>query len=187
MLAIYKTTGRSSSSWVKWLASPWSIHAMTGTDSKGSGVVNWMLKFVLIKVQGLEICSAKYGNFRSKAIMTSSNGNIFRFTGPLCGEFTDQRWIPLTKGQWREALMFSLICALNKWLNKQSWGWWFETPSRSLWRHCNGDCRLVMTPYTYTIVAFYWHGLTLIPAWISNHMPSKVWGEIFIYSITSTV
>ena len=27
---------------------------------------------------------------------------------------------------------------LNKRLsNKQSWGWWFETPSRSLWRHGN--------------------------------------------------
>ena len=26
----------------------------------------------------------------------------------------------------------------NKWLSKQSWGWRFETPSRSLWRHCNG-------------------------------------------------
>ena len=26
---------------------------------------------------------------------------------------------------------------LNKWLSKQSWGWWFETPSRSLWRHYN--------------------------------------------------
>ena len=25
---------------------------------------------------------------------------------------------------------------------------------------------------------FYYHGLTLIPAWISNHLPSKVWGEI---------
>ena len=25
---------------------------------------------------------------------------------------------------------------------------------------------------------FYLHGLTLIPAWISNHMPGKVWGEI---------
>ena len=25
---------------------------------------------------------------------------------------------------------------------------------------------------------FYWHGVTLIPRWISNHMPSKVWGEI---------
>ena len=42
------------------------------------------------------------------------------------------------KGQWREALMFSLICAWKKRLSKQSWGWWFETPSRSLWRHCNG-------------------------------------------------
>ena len=26
---------------------------------------------------------------------------------------------------------------LNKRLSKQSWGWWFETPSCSLWRHCN--------------------------------------------------
>ena len=26
---------------------------------------------------------------------------------------------------------------LNKWLSKQGWGWWFEMPSRSLWRHCN--------------------------------------------------
>ena len=25
---------------------------------------------------------------------------------------------------------------------------------------------------------FYQHGLTLIPAWISNHMPCKVWDEI---------
>ena len=43
----------------------------------------------------------------------------------------------LHKGQWRGALMFSLFCALNKPLSKQSWGWWFETPSRSLWRHRN--------------------------------------------------
>ena len=26
---------------------------------------------------------------------------------------------------------------LNKQLTKQSWGWWFETLSSSLWRHCN--------------------------------------------------
>ena len=26
---------------------------------------------------------------------------------------------------------------LNKRLSKQSRGWWFETPLRSLWRHCN--------------------------------------------------
>ena len=27
---------------------------------------------------------------------------------------------------------------LNKRLSKQSWGWWFETLSCPLWRHCNG-------------------------------------------------
>ena len=26
---------------------------------------------------------------------------------------------------------------LNKRLSRQSWGWWLETPSRPLWRHCN--------------------------------------------------
>ena len=26
---------------------------------------------------------------------------------------------------------------LNKRLSKQLWRWWFETPSRSLWRHCS--------------------------------------------------
>ena len=31
---------------------------------------------------------------------------------------------------------------LNKWLSKQSWDWSSETPSRSLWRHCNGRSRL---------------------------------------------
>ena len=28
---------------------------------------------------------------------------------------------------------------LNKQLSKQWWGWWFETPSSSLWRQCNGE------------------------------------------------
>ena len=30
-----------------------------------------------------------------------------------------------------------LIWALNKQMSKQSWCWWYETPSRSLWRQCN--------------------------------------------------
>ena len=41
------------------------------------------------------------------------------------------------KGQWRGALMFSLTRALNIRLSKQLWDWWFLTPSRSLWSHCN--------------------------------------------------
>ena len=68
--------------------------------------------------------------------MTSSNGNIFRVTGYLCGEYTGQRWIPPQRTVTRGFDVFFDL-RLNKRLSKQSWGWWFETPSRSLWRHCN--------------------------------------------------
>ena len=49
---------------------------------------------------------------------------------PVNGEFPSQR--PVT-------LSFDVFCdlRLNKQLSKQSWGWWFETPLRPLWRHCN--------------------------------------------------
>ena len=64
-------------------------------------------------------------------MMTSSNGNIVRVTGHLCGEFTGPRWIPHTKASDAE-----LWCLLwSKRLSKQSWGWWFETLSHSLRRH----------------------------------------------------
>ena len=69
-------------------------------------------------------------------MMTSSNGNIFRVTGHLCGEFTGDRWIPRTKTSDASFDVF-FDRRLNKQLNKQSWGWWFETPSHPLWRHRN--------------------------------------------------
>ena len=48
-------------------------------------------------------------------MVTSSNGNIFRVTGHLCGEFTGHRWCG--------ALMFSLICArINHWVNNREAG-----------------------------------------------------------------
>ena len=50
------------------------------------------------------------------------------------------RWLvnPSHKGQWRRALMFSLICArTNTEISKPWKRRWFETPSRSLCRHCN--------------------------------------------------
>ena len=63
--------------------------------------------------------------------MTSSNGNIFRVTGHLCGEFTDRRWIPPTTASDAE------LWCLNERLSIQWWGWWFETPSGPLWHHSN--------------------------------------------------
>ena len=45
-------------------------------------------------------------NERVQHMMMSSNGNIFRVTGHLCGEFTDPRWIPLTKARDEELWCF---------------------------------------------------------------------------------
>ena len=81
---------------------------------------------------------------------TSSNGNMFRVTGfcagnspatagnspatagnsPVTGDFSSH--IPVTRSF---DVFFDL--RLNRQLSKQSRRRWFETPSRSLWRHCN--------------------------------------------------
>ena len=44
------------------------------------------------------------------SMTTSSNGNIFRVTGHLCGEFTGHRWIPRTKASDAE-LWYVLLSA----------------------------------------------------------------------------
>ena len=87
-----------------------------------TGSVLWCMSFVL-----------------DRSMMTSSNGNIFHIIGPLCGEFPSQR--PVT-----QSFDVFIDLRLNKRLRKQPWSWWFETPSCSLWRHCNdhrdsGDVR----------------------------------------------
>ena len=71
-------------------------------------------------------------------MMTSSNGNIFRVTGPLCGEFTGPGEFPTQRPVTRSFDDFFDL-RLNKPLSKQPWGWWFETLSRSLWRHRNAN------------------------------------------------
>ena len=60
------------------------------------------------------------------ALLALCAGNL-----PVPGEFPSQR--PVT----RNFDIFFELCP-NKRLSKQWWGWWFETQSHSLWRHCNG-------------------------------------------------
>ena len=69
-------------------------------------------------------------------MMASSNGNILSVTGlcagnsPVTDEFPSER--PVTRSF---DVFFDM--RLNKRLSKQPWRQWFETPSCSLWRHCN--------------------------------------------------
>ena len=59
-------------------------------------------------------------------MMTSSNGNIFRVTGPLCGEFAGHRWIPLTKASDAEIGCFVWSAP---WIN----GWVYRIAMLVIW------------------------------------------------------
>ena len=62
---------------------------------------------------------------------------------------------------------------LNKWLSKQSWGWWFETQLCSLWRHCNDTNNLrsrygVSTESTLEKNNTVWHGDAYMRQWFES-------------------
>ena len=65
------------------------------------------------------LCSSLDDRVPHHHMMTSSNGNIFRVTGPLCGNPVNSSH----KGEWRGALVFSLICfSINGWINNREAG-----------------------------------------------------------------
>ena len=60
------------------------------------------------------------------------------------------------------------ILRLNKRLSKQSWGWWFETPSRPFWRHSNGSMwhlNFLLMNVALVIVARFWEKLAVRLFW----------------------
>ena len=84
-------------------------------------------------------------------MMTSSNGNIFRVTVPLCGDFTGPGEFPTRRPvTWSFDVFFDL--RLNKRLSKQTWGWWFETlayASANVHR-IGGKCFILKIPVSNT-------------------------------------
>ena len=76
------------------------------------------------------------------------------------------------KGQWRGALMFTLICArINGWVNNREAG--------DLRRYCTHyDVIVMKIPILNPTHPFTNLLLSLIPAWIRIHIHRKVWHEI---------
>ena len=104
---------------------------LTTTDTTHSNLwLSW--EFVMCSEtnrwnQHLLLCknitySSQSANSRLYGIMmTSSNGNIFRVTGHLCGEFTGYRWIPRTKAS--DAGLWCFLCVrINNWINSREVG-----------------------------------------------------------------
>ena len=82
---------------------------------------------------------------------------------PVSGEFPAQR--PVT---WSFDVFFD-VCP-NKRLSKQSWGWWFETPSGSLWRHSNDNS----TPLYFVSLGFrYFKAICSWRCWVPGDVCSQ--------------
>ena len=81
---------------------------------------------------------------------------------PVPGEFPAQR--PVTRS-------FDVYFDLRpkKRLSKQSWGWWFETPSHSLWRHRND--------------LMIWHGVILFDASLVLNFCFNDIHRMLVYSV----
>ena len=101
-------------------------------------------------------------------MMTSSNGNLFRSTGPLCEEFTSHRWIPCTKASDAEIWCFSLICT---WLN----GWVNNSEAGDLRCHrANYDVTVMVLDCRF-MVSFTWDYYTLHSSLRFYNRPHNIW------------
>ena len=119
-------------------------------------------------------------------MMTSSNGNIFRVNGHLCREFTGPRSPvnSLHKGQWRGALMFSLICArINGSVNNREAGdlrWHRPHYDVVVMESIHGvqflECNSCKTNQTKSMLPGHW---CKIPMWhkFQFFIPTPQWGE----------
>ena len=114
--------------WVNWVQSESNLYSICWLD-----ICLCFFTIVFLLFFFKMVCNRKRSVnsvLTSKIMKTSSNVNILRVTGHLCTDFTSYRWIPRTKASDADF-------RLNKRLSKQSRDWWFETPSRPLWRHRN--------------------------------------------------
>ena len=94
-----------------------------------------------------------YGMMRPHMETFSALLALCVWKSPVTGEFPSQR--PVT---WGYNIFFDL--RLNKRLSKESGRRWFETPSRSLWRHYNDFLSSCSTPFGVTRP--HWHKLMYI-------------------------
>ena len=113
----------SKQSWDRWFETPsrslWRHRneislGQSKTSTAATMVTSHVTNYLTYMLSSIVLIWVRWPLWIFLNMMTSSNGNIFRVTGHLCGP----RWIPHIKGQWRGALMFSLICIwISGWVN----------------------------------------------------------------------
>ena len=103
---------------------PWWRHQMYHGERDGLTAISWWRHQMETFSALLAICA----------------GN-----SPVTGEFSAQRPV-------RRSFDVFFDLRPNKRLSKQSWGWWFDTPSRPLWCHWNVLQKSHDAPVTYPTI-----------------------------------
>ena len=126
------------------------VHGSGHSDGKPAMVFSDMIRQALYSADSNYLPSSQFKDtwcmiswWRHQMEAFSALLDLCVGNSPVTGGFPTQR--PVTQS-------FDVFFDLrpNKWLSKQSWGWWFETLSRSLWRHSN-----VPAPYFETVQENY--------------------------------
>ena len=118
-------------------------------------------------------------------MMTSSNGNIFRVTGPLCGETTGHRWTPPSQRPVARSFDVFFDLRLKKRLSKHSRRRWFEKPSSQLWYwKCN--INTIFKPHVFRFLN-YNHAFSFFTFYRkrfdTNEIHYKVFPDDYIYGV----
>ena len=123
----------------QWVSTEWSIY------SQREWPIMTMIQFRSSVHNGSGVRSIYVSSCRAE--FTWWRHQMETFSALLAFLRGIHRWIPFTKGQWRGALMFSLICAwINGWVNSRE----------------AGDLRRHRAHYDVTVMIFStltWYGL----------------------------
>ena len=104
----------------------------------------------------------------NSVMMTSSNGNIFRDTRPLCGEFTDPGEFPAQSPVTRSFDVFFDLCLNDGWVNNREAG--------DLRRHC----------VHYDVIVMVVPGNVQKLQWI-GHQNFRQWQWLTVTNLASTI
>ena len=164
----------TSSCGVNSFQSDWSINAEFSSTCIITTIGN--------SLDGVDILHLSRFHFAS-IMMTSSKGNISASlaicagNSPVPGEFPTQR--PVTRS-------FDVYFDLrpNKRLSKQSWGWWFETLSCSLWRHRNelSFITRIVAIYLRELVGHFWWRHLVNRNYTKSLIAKLTWKMAFQYN-----
>ena len=91
------------------------MHEIAELDCNGQPLTPLLSKMGCRKTKWAVGC---LGTCIKHSMIASSNGNIFRVTGPLCGESPGRRWIPCTKASDAELSCF--LWSAAEWMVEQT-------------------------------------------------------------------